>query len=129
MTVQLECFVGNVRFIRVVLYYKGTGFNYPNFQLFEHTQILISLDKRGYTVCTSKKFPYVRICTFMHVIYFHMYCVYVHVYCVHVHCVHITCAHRANTYIYLHYGMYVYNNNIHKHICTCAYTHNKNYTV
>ena len=39
MTVQLERFVVLFKYLNVVLY-----FNYPNF---EHTQVLMSSDKRG----------------------------------------------------------------------------------
>ena len=66
MTVQLECFVGNVHLIRVVLYYKRIGL--PNFQLFEHTRILMNSDKRGSTVCISKKSSmcaYEHLCTYV----------------------------------------------------------------
>ena len=53
MTVPLECFAENVRFIRVLecgSAYKYMSFNYPIFQLSEHTEAPMSLDKRGSTV-------------------------------------------------------------------------------
>ena len=54
MTVQLECFVGNVCFIRVFEWssvYKCMGINYPN--LSEHIQFPMSSDKQGSTVFTN----------------------------------------------------------------------------
>ena len=50
-----HCFVRGVSFIRVFecnSVYKCMGLHYPNFQLSEHTQVPMRLDKRGSTVNT-----------------------------------------------------------------------------
>ena len=54
MTVQLECIVGSVRFIRVFecgSVHKCMGFN--SLQLSEHTQVPMSSDEQGSTVHTN----------------------------------------------------------------------------
>jgi len=56
MTIQLECFFESVRFIRVfnaALYINVCALIIQTFQLNEHTQVPMSLDKQGSKVDTN----------------------------------------------------------------------------